>query len=91
VSAFLTFAGVDRRTAWLRAILLGAIFLGLIASAPVWANARPYPLLPIADWFPILPAPWDKCFFGVMLLALVLACWFYWWAVIVFLSTSLFA
>ena len=85
------FAGVDRRTAWLRAALLGATILGLIASAPVWSNTRLYPLLPLAAWFPILPAPWDKCLFGAMLLALVLACWFYRWGVIVFLGASLFA
>ena len=85
------FASLDRRKAWLRAILLGATLLGLIASAPVWFNARAYPLLPIATWFPILPAPWDKWFFGAMLLALVFAGWSYRWAVIVFLSASLFA
>jgi hypothetical protein len=91
VSIAFPFAGVDRRTAWLRAVLLAATFLGLLASAPVWANARAYPLLPIASWFPILPAPWDKGLFGAMLLALVLGCWFYRWAVIMFLSASLFA
>lgn len=62
-----------------------------MASAPVWFNARTYPLLPVATWFPILPAPWDKWFFGAMLLALVFAGWSYRWAVIVFLSASLFA
>jgi hypothetical protein len=39
----------------------------------------------------VLPSPWDKCFFGGLLLALVLACWFYRPAVTFFLLASLFA
>lgn len=89
--SILPFSGVDRRTAWVRATLLSACFLGLLASAPVWLNSRNYPLFPIAPWFPILPSPWDKCLFGAMLLALVLAIWFYRTAGIFFLSATLFA
>lgn len=85
------FAKVDHRTAWLRGTLLVACFLGLIASAPVWLNARAFPLLPITSWFPILPTPWDKCFFSSLLLALLLAGWCYRVAVIYFLSASVFA
>ncbi len=85
------FPGVDRRSAWLRLVILVACLLGLIASRPLWGNARLYPLLPIAPWFPILPAPWDTVRFGIMLLALVLAVWFYRPAVTVFLIVSLLA
>lgn len=81
-------AGVDRRLAWLRGILLLATALGLIASAPAWSNTRSYPLLPIVSGFPVLPAPWDHLLFGAMLLALVAALWVYRAAVIIFLITS---
>jgi len=85
------FPDIDRRTAWLRLVILAACFLGLIACRPLWSNARLYPLLPIAPWFPILPVPWDSVRFGVMLLTLVLAVWFYRPAVTVFLIVSLHA
>lgn len=91
VTSAIPFVGVDRRTAWLRAVLLFATLSGLIASTPLWFNARIYPLTPIASWFPILPAPWDKCLFGMMLAALVVAGWLYRQAVIAFLVLSLFA
>lgn len=85
------FANTDRRTVCLRATLLAATFLGLIASLPVWLNTRTFPLLPIFPGFPILPAPWDKCLLGLMLASLLAALWFYRQAVIVFLAASLFA
>ena len=87
----LPFAGVDRRTAWVRVILLSACLAGLLASAPGWRNSRTFPLLPIAPGFPILPAPWDACLFGTMLLALALASWFYRAAITCFLLAGLFA
>jgi hypothetical protein len=87
----LPFAGVDRRTAWLRLVLLLSCFSGLLASRPLWSNSRLYPLLPITPWFPILPAPWDACCFAAMLLALVLAAWFYRPAVTIFLVLILYA
>ena len=87
----LPFASVDRRTAWLRATLLSASLLGMIASTPLWLNSRVFPLLPIAGWFPVIPAPWDKLFFGALLLTLVLACWFYRPAIGFFLVAGLFA
>ena len=89
--SFVPFAGLDRRTAWLRGTLLIATLLGLLASAPVWLNTHTFPLLPIFDGFPILAAPFDKILFLAMLLALVLAAWFYRIAVICFLAASLFA
>src|SRR5882724_3847203 len=87
----LPFIGVDRRIAWLRATLLSACFLGLLCSAPVWLNSRAFPVLPITPEFPVMPSPWDRCFFGAMLLALVIAGWFYRQAVTFFLAASLFA
>jgi hypothetical protein len=85
------FAGVERRVAFLRATLLAALFLGLLASAPAWLNARSYPLLPIASWFPILPAPGDVALFGAMLFALLVAPWRYRESVIFFLGAAVFA
>ena len=87
----LPFSGVDRRTVWLRATLLSACFFGLLASLPLWLNAHTFPLLPIVPGFPILGSPWDKCLFGSMLLALLLAAWFYRAAITFFLLAVLFA
>lgn len=87
----LPFAHADRRTTWLRATLLAATFLGLIASAPVWTNTRTFPLLPIFSGFPILPAPWDNYLYALMLGSLVAAMWSYRPAVITFLATSFVA
>jgi hypothetical protein len=87
----LPFAGVERRVAWLRGILLGACFFGMITSTPLWLNTRTFPLVPIGPWFPVLPSPWDQCLFGSLLLALVLAAWRYRPMVIYFLSASFFA
>ncbi len=85
------FAGLDGRSAWLRAILLGACFLSLLASAPAWLNAHPFPLLPIAAWFPVLPAPWDSVYFALMLLSLAFAGWCFRPAVIFFLVAGFLA
>lgn len=85
------FAHTDRRTIWLRATLLIATFLGLIASAPAWANTRSFPLVPIFSGFPILPAPWDKGLYALMLGSLIAAIWFYRPAIITFLAASYFA
>lgn len=87
----LPLAGADRRTIWLRVTLLGACFLGLIASAPLWLNTRAFPLVTVAKWFPVLPVPWDKCFLAAMLAALLAAAWFYRLGVKVFLLAVLFA
>jgi hypothetical protein len=75
----------------LRATLLSALFLGMIASLPTWLNTRSFPLSPIVPWFSIVPTPWDKVFLGTMLLALVMAAWFYRAAAATFLVLSLIA
>ncbi|MDB6122909.1 MAG: DoxX family protein [Pedosphaera sp.] len=84
------FAGLDRRIAWLRAILLSACFLGMLFSEKLWLNTRDYPLLKITPGFPVLPAPLDKIFFIALLLSLVLAGWFHRRAVLFFLFGTLF-
>lgn len=85
------FANVDRRTAALQAVLLSATFLGLLASAPVWANTRAFPLAPIGPWMPLLPAPVDTLLWVSMLIALIAAGWMYRQAVPVFLAAGLIA
>jgi hypothetical protein len=87
----LPFAQTERRTIWIRATLLAATFLGLIASLPVWLNTRTFPLLPIYAGFPILPAPGDKCLYALLLISLLAAMWFYRPAVTTFLIASFFA
>ncbi len=83
------FAGLARRAVWLRVVLLAACLLGMLASAPLWGNSRLYPLVPVADWFPALPAPWDKFIFGAVLLSLVLSVWFHRPTILFFLTGSL--
>jgi hypothetical protein len=85
-----SFADTTPRVAWLRAVLLGAVFFGMLASAPLWMNGREYPILPIFSWLPILQGPWDKVLFGTLLGLLVLACWFYRVGVLLFLLGSLY-
>jgi len=83
-------SGVPARTAWLRAVLLSACFFGMTLSAPLWWSDRTFPLLPIASWFPILPAPWDKWLFVATLASLVAALWWYRSAVTIFLAVTFF-
>ena len=90
MNSLLPFAGVDRRVAWLRGTLLLSLFLGMLASAPVWLSVRSYPLLPIASWVPQLPPPADVAMFGAMLFALLAAAWRYREAVIFFLAAAVF-
>jgi len=87
----LPFAHTHRRLFWLRATLLLASLLGLIASAPVWSNTRTFPLLSICSWFPVLPSPLDQLLYAFMLLSLVTALWFYRTSIIAFLVCSLYA
>ncbi len=91
MSLRLPFQGLDHRTAWLRTMLLGASFFGLLTSIPLWRNSRAYPIVPLMPWIPILHPPWDRLLFAAMLLALVLSLWFYRGSAIFFLLASLFA
>jgi hypothetical protein len=82
---------VESRIIWLRLVLLIACGASLLASAPLWINARDFPVLPIVAGFPIVPAPFDKWFFAALLLSLVLAVWFYRSAITFFLIAAFFA
>lgn len=85
------FHDAEWRIAWLHLVLLTACGVSLIASAPLWINAREFPVLPIMPGFPVLPAPLDRWFFAGMLLSLVVAIWFYRPAVTAFLLAGFFA
>ena len=87
----LPFAGVERRIAALRVILLSACFVTLLASMPLWSNTRAFPLLPIFHGFPILPGLGQKLLFYMLLLSLVVAGWFYRPAVLFFMAATFFA
>src|SRR5262245_48612220 len=89
--SIIPFHGVDRRSAFLRATLLISCLFGVIASRPLWLNSRSFPLLPIIPAFPIIHTPWDQILFWAMAGSLVLALWFYRWAVGFFLVAALFA
>lgn len=75
---------------WLRRTLLAGTFFGMLASYRVWTTSRRFPLVPIAEWFPILQPPWDAVFLGFLLALLVAALWFYRWSVALFLGGALF-
>jgi hypothetical protein len=89
-SRFLPFPGASTREAWLRGILLVACLQSMGFTLPLWTNSRTYPVMPVAAWFPVLPAPWDRMFLVGMMASLVLAFWFYRSAVVGFLVGSLF-
>lgn len=72
-------------------MLLSSTFLGLLSCWPLWINAREFPVLPIISWFPVLPWPWDRAFFGAMLASLALAAWRYRLAVGFVLAATVFA
>ena len=62
----------------------------MLSSWRLWVTSRQFPLVPIARWYPILPEPWDRVFFGLLLASLVVALRFYKPAVIFFLAGALF-
>lgn len=73
----------------LRTALVTACLLTMLASAPLWQNSRVFPVLPIAGWFPVLPAPWDSGLFLFVLASLASSCWRYRPGVSLFLASSL--
>ena len=84
------FPELTPRARWLRIILLSATLLGLAACPRLWLNTRDYPLLPVASWYPIVPGPWDKVVFGLVMLSLLAAFRFYRSSVMFFLGAALF-
>jgi hypothetical protein len=81
---------VSKRTACLRAILLAGTFLGMVASTPLWLTAREYPLVPVAGWYLVIPAPWDQWFFAALLGSLAASWRFHRWGTGFFLAGTLF-
>lgn len=45
----------------------------MLACHRLWLTTRQFPLIPVGPWFPVLPAPWDRFFFALLLLCLLLA------------------
>jgi hypothetical protein len=58
------------RLAWLKGAAAGALVMGLLLSPKLWLSARSYPLVPVADFLPPIPAPLDTLCFGTLLLLL---------------------
>ena len=85
-----TVNGVPLRSFVLRCVLLLAVLFGMLASSKLWLTARVFPLVPVVTGFPQLSAPWDAVLFALLLLALVVAIWFYRTAVTLFLVGALF-
>ena len=81
---------VSQRTASVRAILLTGTFLGMVATIPLWLTTREYPLVPVAAWYPVIRAPWDKWLLAALLASLVAAWRLHRWGTGFFLAGSLF-
>lgn len=75
---------------WTRRILLAGTFFGMLASYRLWLTSRRFPLVPVADWVPTPPPPWDAVLFGSLLALLVAAWWFHRWPVVLSLVGALF-
>src|SRR4051812_4254007 len=43
----------------LRIVLVAGCLVSMLLSFPLWTNARAFPLLPVLNGWPVLPAPWD--------------------------------
>lgn len=60
-----------RRLAWLTRVLALALLCGLLLSPKLWLSTRSYPLTPVTDALPPIPAPLDALWFYALLLLLV--------------------
>src|SRR5262249_6018422 len=56
----------------LRRLLALAILAALLLSPRLWLSAREFPLTPLFDWLPAVPAPFDQLWFVALMLQLVL-------------------
>ena len=75
---------------WPRRILLAGTLFGMLASYRLWLTSRRFPLVPIADWFPSPPPPWDIALLASLLAILVAALWIDRWPVVLFLSGAVY-
>jgi hypothetical protein len=58
------------RWQFLKCTLAAAMLCGLMLSPRLWLSARSYPLVPVWDGLPTVPAPWDWLVLGVLVAAL---------------------
>src|SRR5439155_8092147 len=58
------------RWQFVKCTLAVAMLCGLMLSPRLWLSARSYPLVPVWDGLPTVPAPWDWLVLGVLLAAL---------------------
>jgi hypothetical protein len=56
----------------LRRLLALALLAGFLLSPRLWLSARAFPLAPVFDWFPGVPAPFDQLWFVALMFLLVL-------------------
>ena len=56
---------------FLRASVCLAMAAGLVLSPKLWLTQRSYPLVPIADWFPAIPAPLDAVLYWLLIVLAV--------------------
>lgn len=64
------------RPALVKIVLAEALIAGLLLSPNLWMSGRAYPLVPVADWLPVIAPPADRiCYFAmlVLLAAIVVA------------------
>ncbi len=54
-----------------RYTLTVAMLCGLMLSPRLWLSERSYPLVPVWDGLPAVPAPWDQLVLGALVAALV--------------------
>jgi hypothetical protein len=60
-----------RRYHYLKLAIVGGMLGGLALSPHLWLSTRLYPLTPVAAIFRPLPAPFDRIFYGIWMVALV--------------------
>ncbi len=59
------------RLFWLKAVVAGGLLSGFLLSPKLWLSSRHYPLCPISEILPNIPAPMDLLWFGTLLALLV--------------------
>src|SRR5262245_62116910 len=59
-----------RRLFWVKTIVAAGLVAGFVLSPRLWLTGRMYPLAPISDLLPPVPAPFDFVWFGSLLVLL---------------------